>query len=103
MRKSAYFALEVLWTLIVSSIVWFLALKNASFDFYHNTDNSLMGIILAAGLILYAILTVCYIIMGAKKVKDWSAKTGIIAVIISAVIGFAGSFAVIYISEVLRA
>ena len=102
MRKSVYFAAEVLWTLIVSSVIWFLFFKTVSFDFYHISDDSIAGIILFIGLILYVILTVCYIILGFKKVKEWHGRMSIIAVIISAAMGFAGSLVVLYGSELLN-
>ncbi len=76
--------------------------KTVSFDFYHISDDSIAGIILFIGLILYVILTVCYIILGFKKVKEWHGRMSIIAVIISAAMGFAGSLVVLYGSELLN-
>ena len=57
MKKSVYFIIQIIWSLIVSTVIWYLGIKNASFDFYHNSDNSLAGMIIFGGAVIYLILT----------------------------------------------
>ena len=102
MRRTVYFALDALWSFAVSTIIWWFALSNMTFDFYHNSDETLGGIILVAGAVLYAILTIVYIVIGAKKVRAWQWWMGVIAVLIGTGMGFAGSFGAIYGSELIN-
>ncbi|MCR5593886.1 MAG: hypothetical protein K6F79_09110 [Saccharofermentans sp.] len=71
MRKSIYFIIQIIWSVIFSLIVWYLFLKNATFDFYGNSDNTIAGIVLFVGGVLYLVLTLAQIIIGIKKVKEW--------------------------------
>ena len=71
MKKSSYFIIQILWSLVLSTVIWFFALKNASFDFYGNSDNSLSGMIIFFGGVVYLVLTIVQIVVGAFKVKDW--------------------------------
>ncbi len=71
MRKSIYFIIQIIWSVIFSLIVWYLSLKNAAFDFYGNSDNTIAGIVLFVGGVLYLVLTLAQIIIGIKKVKEW--------------------------------
>ena len=60
--------------------------------FYGNSDDTLGGIILVTGGVLYLILTVVYIVIGFKKVRAWQWWMSVIAVLISLGMGFAGIF-----------
>ena len=50
MRKSIYFIIQIVWSLLFSVVIWYLALKNANFDFYGNSDDTIMVVILVAGV-----------------------------------------------------
>jgi len=102
MRRSVYFIVEAVSAFIVSSILMYFPLKNMTFDFYHNSDQTLEGVILFVAFLLYAILTVCYIILGFKKVREWRWWMGIITVVISAAMGLAGMISVLYVSELIH-
>ena len=99
MSKSTYFVIQTLWSLIVSSVIWFLFLMNASFDFYGNSDNTLAGIILFAGAAFYLVLKILYIILGRKKVKEWRAWMIVVSLLICVGAGFLGTFCAVYIPE----
>ena len=99
MSKGAYFGVQALWSLVVSSVIWFLFLMNASFDFYGNSDDTLAGIILFAGAAFYLVLTILYIILGRKKVKNWKVWMIVVSLVICAGVGFLGSFCAVYIPE----
>ena len=102
-KKSVYFIFQVIWSSIVSSVVWYLALVNASFDFYGNSDNTLSGIFLVVGMGLYLILTVAYIILGYKKISNWRPMVVIlVSVLIAASAGFLGIFGAACGSELLN-
>ena len=99
MSKGSYFGIQSLWSLVLSSLVWYGFLKNAHFDFFNNNDDSLAGMILFFGAILYLVLTIIYIIIGYKKVKKWKAWMIVVSLLIGVVIGFLGAFPPIYCSE----
>ena len=101
MKKSVYFIIQIVWSLILSTAIWYLALINASFDFYGNSDDSLMGLILVAGAVIYLILTIVQICVGVKKVKEWRWWVILISLAIAVVIGFIGLFVAVYGSEFL--
>ena len=102
MEKSVYFVIEVLWSLVVSSICWYGALKNASFDFYGNSDDTLMGIFLVVGLVVMVLLTLGYILLGKKVVKEWKAWMIPISLGIMVATGFLGIYVVVYGTEFLN-
>lgn len=51
----------------ISTLVWYLFLINA---FSGSSDNSIAGVILFAGAVIYAILTLVQIIAGVREVKE---------------------------------
>ena len=101
MRRTVYFAVDAIWSFVVASIVWYCALVNMSFDFYGNSDDTLAGIIMVAGLVLYVVLTIAYIVFGSKRVRGWHWWMGIVAVIVSVAMAFAGTFGAVYGSELI--
>ena len=102
MKKSVYFTIQIIWSLIVSTVIWYLGIKNASFDFYHNSDNSLAGMIIFGGAVIYLILTLIQIGAGVKAVKNWRWWMIPISLFIAGAIAFLGIFVVAYGTEVLN-
>ena len=102
MRKSVYFIIQIVWSLILSTGVWYLSLMNASFDFYGNSNDSLMGVILIIGAALYLILTIVQIVVGIKKIKDWRWWVILVSLLIAVAVAFIGAFVAIYGSEFLN-
>ena len=102
MKKSAYFIIQVLWSIVLSTVIWFFTLKNASFDFYGNSDNSLSGMIIFFGGVVYLVLTIVQIVVGAFKVKDWHWWIILISLVIAGAIAFLGIFVVVYGTEFLH-
>ena len=102
MRKSVYFIIQIIWSLILSTGIWYLSLKNASFDFYGNSDESLMGMILVFGAVLYLILTLVQIGVGVKKVKEWRWWVILISLLISGAMAFLGEIIAVFGSELLN-
>ncbi len=102
MKKSVYFIIQIIWSLIVSTVTWYLGLKNASFDFYHNSDNSLAGMIIFGGAVIYLILTLIQIGAGVKAVKNWRWWIIPISLFIAGAIAFPGIFVVAYGTEFLN-
>ncbi|MBO4459933.1 MAG: hypothetical protein J5778_04665 [Clostridiales bacterium] len=92
MKKSSYFIIQIIWSFILSSAVWYLIIKNSSFDFYHNSDDTIAGIILIAGLAVYLILTVVYLVIGYRKVKGWRPWIIPVSVVLAAAMAFGGFF-----------
>ena len=102
MRKSIYFIIQIVWSLLFSVVIWYLALKNANFDFYGNSDDTIMVVILVAGAVIYLILTIVQIIVGVKKVKEWRWWVCLISLAIAGVTAFIGVFVAAYGSELLN-
>ena len=102
MKKSAYYIIQILWSIVFSTIIWYVALKNASFDFYGNGDNSVTGMAIVIGGIVYLVLTFVQIGVGAFKVKDWHWWVILISLVIAGVMAFLGTFVVIYGTEFLN-
>ena len=102
MRKSVYFIIQIVWSLILSTGVWYLSLMNASFDFYGNSNDSLMGVILIIGATLYLILTIVQIVVGIKRIKDWRWWVILVSLLIAVAVAFIGAFVAIYGSEFLN-
>ena len=102
MRKSVYFIIQIIWSLILSTGIWYLTLKNASFDFYGNSDNSLMVMILLIGAVIYLILTLAHIGIGVKKVKGWRWWVILVSLLISGAMAFLGEAVAVFGSEFLN-
>ena len=102
MKKSAYFIIQALWSIVLSTVIWFFTLKNASFDFYGNSDNSLSGMIIFFGGVVYLVLTIVQIVIGAFKVKDWHWWVIMISLVIAGAMAFLGIFVVVYGTEFLH-
>ena len=102
MKKSAYFIIQVLWSIVLSTVIWFFTLMNASFDFYGNSDNSLSGMIIFFGGAVYLVLTIVQIVVGAFKVKDWHWWIILISLLIAGAMAFLGIFVVVYGTEFLH-
>lgn len=99
MSKGAYFGIQALWSFVVSAVIWYFTLKNASFDFYGNSSDDLAGLIFVIGAAVYLLLTILYIILGYKKVKNRKAWMIPVSLLIGAAVGFLGSMGAIYGSE----
>ncbi len=102
MKKAVYFFIQILWSFIVSVVVWYLVMKNASFDFYHNSDEALEGMIIFGGMVLYLILTVVYLVIGYKTVKEWRWWVILISIVLSGLMAFLGSIGAVFGSEFLN-
>ena len=102
MRKTIYFIIQIVWSLLFSVVIWYLALKNANFDFYGNSDDTIMVVILVAGAVIYLILTIVQIIVGVKKVKEWRWWVCLISLAIAGLTAFIGVFVAAYGSEFLN-
>ena len=102
MKKSAYFIIQVLWSIVLSTVIWFFTLINVSFDFYGNSDNSLSGMIIFFGGVVYLVLTIVQIVVGAFKVKDWHWWVILISLVIAGAMAFLGIFVVVYGTEFLH-
>ena len=102
MKKSSYFIIQIVWSIIFSTLIWFFTLKNVSFDFYHNSDNSLAGMIIFYGAIIYLILTIVQIVIGVKKVKNWRWWVILVSLVIAAACAFLGMYVMVYGTEFLH-
>ena len=102
MKKLTYFIIQIIWSLILSTLIWFFSLKNASFDFYHNSDNTLAGMIIFYGAIVYLILTIVQVIIGAIKVKNWRWWVILVSLFIAGACAFLGIYVVAYGTEFLH-
>ena len=63
MSKGAYFVIQVLWSLVVSSVIWFFTLKNLSFDFFFFSPDTFAALIFFVGIAVYLVLTILYTVL----------------------------------------
>ena len=102
MKKSVYFIIQALWSLILSAGIFYLALMSA-FGPSGNKDSSLMGTILFVGIIIYIALTITHIVVGARKVKGWRWWFIPISLVIASGMGFIGEVLAVWVPELLNA
>lgn len=102
MRRTVYFIIQIVWSLILSAVIWYLALINASFDFYGNHDDSIMGVILVIGAVIYFALTIVHIVVGAKKVQEWRWWFIPVSLAVAGAVGFIGAMVAVYVPELLN-
>ena len=102
MKKSVYFIIQIIWSLILSSVIWYLLLKNAGFDFYGNSGSSVTGVIIVIGFALYMVLTIVQIVIGARKVKNWHWWIIPVSLAVGAATAFLGLFVTVYSTEFLN-
>ena len=102
MKKGTYFTIQIIWSFILSTLVWYVSLKNAAFDFYGNSDNTLFGMFLFGGAAVYLVLTIIYMVLGYKKVKDWKVWMFLVSLLICGTCAFLGSAGAIYGSELIH-
>ena len=90
MRKGTFFFIQAIVSLIISSLIWymtfyFLDIAMNDIDAYGIvvTDATKSPfLVFAGGFALYFILTVVYIIIGAKRVQDWRPSAIIVCILI---------------------
>ena len=103
MGKGTYFFVQIIWQILYSTLFWFVYLYNASMNAAGNGDSTMSTIITFGGPGLYLLLTIIYIVFGAKKVARWKGFLAIVVVLLAVgmvVAGFyAASFASPYLGE----
>ena len=102
MKKSSYFIIQILWSIVFSTVIWYIALKNASFDFYGGGDSTVTGMAVVIGGAVYLVLTIVQIGIGIFKVKDWHWWVILISLVIAGMMAFLGASIVIYGTEFLN-
>ena len=90
MRRGTFFFIQAVVSLIITSLIWYMTLN--FLDIAMN-DIDAHGIVVtdatkspflvfAGGIAAYLILTVIYIIIGAKHVQDWRPSAIIVCILI---------------------
>ena len=102
MKKSTYYIIQILWSLVLSTVIWYIALKNASFDFYGGGDSTVTGMAIVIGGAVYLVLTIVQIGIGIFKVKDWHWWVILISLVIAGAMAFLGICVVVYGTEFLN-
>lgn len=102
MKKSVYFIIQIVWSIILSTVIIYLFLKNTSFDFYGNSDDTIAGMILFFGAVIYLILTIVQIIVGIKKVKEWHWWVILISLLIAGAMVFLGAIVAVFVPELIN-
>lgn len=102
MKKSVYFIIQIIWSLIAASLIWYFTLANVTIDDNGNGNAGMAGIVFVIGFFAYLTLSIMYILMGTKWIKDWHLWMPIVNILIGAAMAIAGAFAAIYIPELLH-
>ncbi|MCR5328078.1 MAG: hypothetical protein K6E12_04360 [Saccharofermentans sp.] len=101
MSRRAYYIIQALWSIIYSSILWFAFMFTTTVNPVEEGNNTLAFIFLFGGPVLYLVLTIVYIIIGVKKIEDWSFFVLIISIVINIVMGILGFFGAVMLSVFL--
>ena len=97
MKKPAYFIIQVLWSFILATIIWFGFISTASVD----GDNTIAEVIIIGGSIFYLLLTIAYVVLGAKKVEGFGVGMGIVSVLINIITPVLGFFCALSLSSLV--
>ena len=88
MKKSLYFIIQMIWSVIVMFVVGYITLAIA----YGGNNPTMAGTIFSGGLLFYLVITFGYIIFGYKKVDGWGIWVVLICLVLSSVAAFGGLF-----------
>lgn len=99
MRKGVYFVIQAVWSLILSFVIWFLLLIVLSSTSNGKGSDELAGMLIVAGVAIYFVITIIYMVIGHKKVKNWKAWMIIVSILISVAVGFLGMISSVFIPE----
>ena len=99
MKKGVYFGIQIVWSFILSFVIWFLLLMGMSSTANGKGSADLAGMLILAGVAIYLVVTVIYIVIGHKKVKDWKVWMIFVSILISAGAGFLGMTGSAFIPE----
>ena len=90
MKKGTFFFIQAIVSLVITSLIWYMtvnfldiAMNDIDMHGIVVTDATKSPFLIFAGCIaIYFILTVVYIIIGAKHVRDWSPSAIIVRILI---------------------
>ena len=102
MKKSQFYVLQFVWSLILTTVVWYQAFSTANAGQGRIGDYSPTLTALIIGLILYSVVTTIYIAIGSRSIDDWRVRNALFAVLISVLMIPAGNIAA-WISGIVRA
>ena len=90
MKRGTFFLIQAIVSLIITSVIWYMTV-----DFLDIAMNDINAhgivvtdatkspfLVFAGGIALYFVLTVIYIIVGAKTVRDWRSSAIIVCILI---------------------
>lgn len=94
MKKITYFIIQIIWSFLFVLITGILALTSIEVTpgtmYPEPGDLAPAGGWLLGGMLVYAILTIVYIVIGCKTVKKWRWWVILVSLVLSAVIGVLG-------------
>ena len=102
MSKGVYFIFQVIWSIIVASVVWYFYPASGTFDFSFKGDFKAAGMYFIVGILAYVIVTVVHIILGRETIRNWSKGIAIITVIIAAIMFVLGRFSEQYAIQIIN-
>jgi hypothetical protein len=102
MKKSQFYIVQIFWSLILTTVVWYQVFSTATAGQGQIGDYNPTLTALIIGLILYAVVTTIYIAIGSRSIDDWRNRNALFAVLISVLMLPAGNI-VAWISGIVRA
>lgn len=100
MKKVVYFLVQLIVSLLISSLNWYLFAMSLNYTDGAINVNPTPAILFLSGLAVLLVFTVIYIIVGWKKVEDWKWWCILISAainIVSVIVGYWGATALVYI------
>ena len=100
MKKVLYFIVQLIISLLISSLNWYLFSMSIRYTEGTIDVNATPAILFLSGLAVLLIFTVVYIIIGWKKVEEWRWWCILISAAIniaSVIVGYWGATALVYV------
>lgn len=92
MKKTSYFIVQILWSFVLTFVICILALLHLDFDSntYYPGAFSEAGSWLLGGMLVYFILTIVYIVIGYRKVREWRWWVVLVSLVLALVMWILG-------------
>ena len=102
MSKGVYFIFQIIWSIIVASVVWYFYPANGAFDFSFKTDFKEAGLYFVCGVVAYLIFTGIQMILGRETIRNWSKGILVVTLIVAVIMFVLGKYTEQYAVQMLN-
>lgn len=97
MKKSLYYTIEIIVTIIYSFLWHYITLNNAPMGWDSGSGDGSFGLMFWMGIIIYCIMLAILMIFGKKRIENWKWYDFIITLVIAAICMVAGLYIMVHI------